>query len=155
MRRRSLSGSADLDAPLERADVQVRARLSVEFQMSRQEEQDRIDGIPAEDPVRQKRRDSMSTALLMYHEMEIDDVFRAFSIPSTSTGISGAEAAARLADNGPNLIKPPQPSIILKFLGYAFGGFNIMLLICAILAIIAWRIGDPPDGTNMGYGNLD
>ncbi|KAJ3053133.1 hypothetical protein HK097_004964 [Rhizophlyctis rosea] len=61
--------------------------------------------------------------------------------PSASQGLSSAEAAKRLAENGPNQLSPPKrrhPA--LQFLHHLLGLFNLMLIVSGIAAYILLAI---------------
>lgn len=167
-------------------DTNVRARLSVEFQIRRQDIEDTItersvrarggpksqletspdasvssselqptlSSAPAatREPGPKKKKDKKKKIVEApnWHELPLPELLNAISLPSTSEGLTAAEAAIRLEQKGPNIIDPPTESLILKILGYLFGGFNILLLGGAVLSIVAWRIGDPPDANNLG-----
>ncbi|XP_012578634.1 PREDICTED: potassium-transporting ATPase alpha chain 2 isoform X1 [Condylura cristata] len=56
-------------------------------------------------------------------------------------GLSGAQAAERLAKDGPNVLTPPKKtSEMVKFMKQMMGGFSILLWIGAILCWIAFGI---------------
>lgn len=160
MSRLASSARVSGDEPAERIELS-NARISVEFHIKRQEYNEEID-------LRRRSREpnaveAAKTATKSrvqlpdapsWHKMPIEDLMIALSVSSISAGLSSTDAAMRLAEKGPNIIKPRQPSVILKILGYIFAGFNVLLLGCGILAIIAWRIGDPPDPNNLGLAAI-
>jgi hypothetical protein len=166
MSRRSRSRSRGADDDLSESQGRERvdpttARLSVEFHIRRQEYEDEIKlrkSLPAKPivptpPVKEKKskKDKKPTFdAPNWHQTEIPDVMTTFELSSMELGLTSEFAAQRLIEKGPNVIRPPQPSVIWKILGYIFGGFNILLLGSAILSIIAWRIGTPPDPNNLG-----
>jgi sodium/potassium-transporting ATPase subunit alpha len=53
-------------------------------------------------------------------------------------GLDVAMAKKRLAQNGPNEVKPHKQNMFLKIAGWLFGGFGTILFIAAILVFIAW-----------------
>lgn len=60
-------------------------------------------------------------------------------------GLSAAEVSKRQLEIGVNLITPPpSPSMIWMFTKELFSGFGPILWAAAVLAVIAWRVGDPP-----------
>lgn len=71
-----------------------------------------------------------------------------------SKGLTSAEAAARLLRNGPNKLTPPKVMPWwLKLLLHFVDGFQIVLIMCAALSIIAGFISEPIDqpSVNLGY----
>lgn len=155
--------------PRERVD----ARLSVEFQIKRQEVEDTLqqqkehkhakstsetqsqaEKTASKSTQEKKSKKKSSRAAKFeapnWHELSIVDISTSLSIGDISQGLDSQEAALRLQQKGPNVIDPPTENLFLKLMGYLFGGFNILLLGSAVLSIIAWRIGDPPDANNLG-----
>eukprot|EP01122_Echinamoeba_exundans_P008847 TRINITY_DN3010_c0_g1_i2.p1 TRINITY_DN3010_c0_g1~~TRINITY_DN3010_c0_g1_i2.p1 ORF type:complete len:640 (-),score=159.14 TRINITY_DN3010_c0_g1_i2:1578-3497(-) len=169
MSRRSRSRSRGADDDLSESQARERvdgttARLSVEFHIRRQEYEDEIKMRKslAEAPVapappvkeekdkKDKKDKKPKFDAPNWHQTQIQDIMTTFELSSMDLGLSSEFAAQRLIEKGPNIIRPPQPSVLWKILGYIFGGFNILLLGSAVLSIIAWRIGTPPDPNNLG-----
>ncbi|KAJ3283717.1 hypothetical protein HK104_010251 [Borealophlyctis nickersoniae] len=83
------------------------------------------------------------------HMMTIEELQKKYSVSvdtakaAASAGLSSADAAKRLQENGPNQLSPPKKKHpIVQFLGYLCGLFNVMLLVSGILAYIMLGI-DP------------
>jgi hypothetical protein len=71
--------------------------------------------------------------------------------PAASTGLSDAEAAARLARDGPNQLTPPKKkSALQKYLDCLSSLFNVLLIIAGILEYILLGI-DPKDNFQNTY----
>ena len=70
-----------------------------------------------------------------------------------SKGLAAADAAARLLRNGPNKLTPPkQTPWWIKLLLHFLDGFQIVLIGCAALSIIAGSISDPRDQPSINLG---
>ena len=73
-----------------------------------------------------------------WHTLGPEETLR--KLKSSPSGLSSAEAARRLREHGPNLLKEkPRPSAIRRFLGQ-FGSAPIMMLIAAIFILIGLTI---------------
>ena len=73
-------------------------------------------------------------------KLSIDEL--AGQLQSTSKGLSGAEAAARLARFGPNALVEKKVSPWIKFLGYFWGPIPWMIEVAAVLSAIVQRWPD-------------
>ena len=74
---------------------------------------------------------------LDWHILPKDEVLQRLGV-SPEVGLDLAMAKKRLAQNGPNEVKPHKPNIFLKIASWVFGGFGTILFIAAILVFIAW-----------------
>ncbi|XP_077630825.1 potassium-transporting ATPase alpha chain 2 [Crocuta crocuta] len=74
------------------------------------------------------------------HKLSIKELEEKYST-NIITGLSSTQAAALLAQNGPNALTPPKETPeIIKFLKQMVGGFSILLWVGAILCWIAYGI---------------
>ncbi len=72
---------------------------------------------------------------MLYYTNEIDEVIEALN--STPNGISGQEAAARLAKNGPNeLAQPRKASLLQRFLKEIADPMILILLVAAVISAV-------------------
>jgi magnesium-transporting ATPase (P-type) len=78
---------------------------------------------------------------LPWHALPVDEVARA--LDATPTGLSSAEAAARLARFGPNrLPQPPRRSVLRIFLGQLAGPLIYLLLIAGAASLALGEFSD-------------
>jgi sodium/potassium-transporting ATPase subunit alpha len=68
---------------------------------------------------------------------------------SPDTGLDIEQAKRRLARDGPNVFSKPPNRWLYKVINYIFGGFGTILTGAANICFIAWRIGDPPQASNL------
>lgn len=89
------------------------------------------------------------------HTLTIDEVTGRYLTNST-TGLSEAEAASRLARDGPNslTLKPPTP-IIFKILIEFVSGFSLLLWGCAVVCVLAYTPFGSMDGGTPDIDNLN
>ncbi|KAI8614826.1 hypothetical protein BC830DRAFT_1169101 [Chytriomyces sp. MP71] len=94
-----------------------------------------------------KKQDDAKSLNLTEHMLSIEEVAAKYSVaineakPADSQGLSAAEAAKRLAENGPNALSPPKKRHpFLRFLDILTGLFNIMLIVSGIAAYILLAI---------------
>lgn len=76
-------------------------------------------------------------AELDWHILPKDEVLQRLNV-NPEMGLDVAMAKKRLAQNGPNEVKPHKQNMFLKIAGWLFGGFGTILFIAAILVFIAW-----------------
>lgn len=81
------------------------------------------------------------------HTQPLEEIFAKYSTkynainPKASFGLSAALAEERLQTDGPNDIRePPQPSLVVQFLGMFVNPFNIILLVCATLSLTLYFV---------------
>ena len=69
-------------------------------------------------------------------------------------GIDSQTAKYRLQHDGKNVITPPQNNVLLKILGFFFGGFCSLLWFAAIIMILSYKpLGEPaPAPLNLALG---
>merc|ERR1719266_518512 len=85
------------------------------------------------------------------HKVEKEELFKRWGVTDPSRGLTEAQAAANLAEFGPNALTPPPTTPEwIKFCQNLFGGFAMLLWIGAILCFIAYSIQasafeEPPD----------
>ncbi|KAJ3346558.1 hypothetical protein HDU83_002878 [Entophlyctis luteolus] len=88
------------------------------------------------------------------HLLRTEDVFTKFS----SSPIQGLETAAveRRAKLGKNKISPPPTRYLTKAIMYIFGGFNFLMWVAFILAVVSYEPlgGDDPAPFNLGVAFL-
>ncbi|KAJ3416269.1 hypothetical protein HDV05_002559 [Chytridiales sp. JEL 0842] len=95
------------------------------------------------------------------HMMSLDDMMAKYGVsvnpdkPSASTGLSVAEAAKRLEENGPNMLTPPKRKHpFLKFLEILLGLFNLLLIVSGILSFIILAIDYQANQQNTYLGSI-
>ncbi|KAJ3181454.1 hypothetical protein HDU87_001062 [Geranomyces variabilis] len=95
------------------------------------------------------------------HMLPIAEIQKKFSVvvtpekPASSPGLSTAEAAKRLAEQGPNQLSPPKKRHpILKFLDHLLGLFNLMLLAAGIASYILLAIDFQGNKPNLWLGGI-
>merc|ERR1719266_1208164 len=85
------------------------------------------------------------------HKVEKEELFKRWGVTDPSRGLTEAQAAANLAEFGPNALTPPPTTPEwIKFCQNLFGGFAMLLWIGAILCFVAYSIQasafeEPPD----------
>ncbi|EFX01252.1 h k ATPase alpha [Grosmannia clavigera kw1407] len=88
-------------------------------------------------------------AQLHWHRLAPNELAQQLTT-SLKTGLSGAQAARRLQQYGPNVPSPPAAHRMRRLLGYFFSGFGPVLLVASVLAFVAWRpLGHPPQLANL------
>lgn len=70
---------------------------------------------------------------------------------SPKAGLDKEQVKRRIDQYGYNMMTPPPSNVLLKWLGYVFGGFGSILFVAAILCFIAWKpLGEPaPQASNL------
>jgi sodium/potassium-transporting ATPase subunit alpha len=88
-----------------------------------------------------------------YHAVPLDELLNRLGTDQ-DLGMSASNVSATLKKVGPNkIVVGNRFKWILKWIGYLFGGFGLIVWPSAILCILAYRpIGDPPDKANLGVG---
>ncbi|KAL0485858.1 sodium/potassium-transporting ATPase subunit alpha [Acrasis kona] len=92
-----------------------------------------------------------------YHKIDLKEMSRRYET-DTESGLLEDFAKRRLTENGPNEISTKSRwTIVIKILGYIFGGFGFVLWPSAILAILSYQPlgslqGSTPDPSNLGLG---
>merc|ERR1711970_825388 len=85
------------------------------------------------------------------HKVSVEELCKRFKVPSLENGLTDKQAAANLAEYGPNaLTPPPKTPEWVKFCQQMFSGFACLLWLGAILCFIAYSIQatayeEPPD----------
>ncbi|KAJ3152839.1 hypothetical protein HDU89_001044 [Geranomyces variabilis] len=95
------------------------------------------------------------------HMLPIAEIQKKLSVvvtpekPASSPGLSTAEAAKRLTEQGPNQLSPPKKRHpILKFLDHLLGLFNLMLLVAGIASYILLAIDFEGNKPNLWLGGI-
>ncbi|KAJ3280654.1 hypothetical protein HDU79_011482, partial [Rhizoclosmatium sp. JEL0117] len=95
------------------------------------------------------------------HLLSIQDVASKYSVdvnegkPQDSQGLTAAEAAKRLLENGPNMLTPPKKRHwILRFLDILMGLFNLMLLVSGVLCYVLLGINYAANYQNTYLGAI-
>lgn len=95
---------------------------------------------------------------IIFHQPEIADLdWHKLSAEETLTrlgssptaGLDTEQAKRRLARDGPNVFSKPPNRWFWKLVNYVFGGFGTLLSGAAIICFVAWRIGNPPQSSNL------
>ena len=74
---------------------------------------------------------------------------------ASSNGLSSAEAAKRLVENGLNQLSPPvRRHPFLKFLDILLGLFNLLLIIAGIASYIVYALDPVASFQNVGQGGV-
>lgn len=68
---------------------------------------------------------------------------------SALSGLDTAQAKRRLDADGPNKISKPPNNWPRKIFTYVFGGFGSLLVGASAICFVAWRIGQPPQASNL------
>lgn len=68
---------------------------------------------------------------------------------SPISGLDTDQAKKRLEKDGPNIFSRPPNRWFWKLVNYVSGGFGTLLSGAAIVCFIAWRIGEPPQSSNL------
>ena len=72
------------------------------------------------------------------------------ALGSAARGLSGPEAARRLAEHGRNeLVHPRQVSLVRRFLGQFIDLFAVVLIVASGITFVAYALGSPPDPGNL------
>ncbi|KAJ3237801.1 hypothetical protein HDU81_008904 [Chytriomyces hyalinus] len=107
-----------------------------------------------------KEKDSKSINLTE-HLLSIPEVAAKYAVSvneekaSESRGLTAAEAAKRLAENGPNALTPPSKRHwFLRFLDILLGLFNLMLLVSGVAAYILLAIDPVANFQNSYLGGI-
>ncbi|KAJ3298821.1 hypothetical protein HDU79_005193, partial [Rhizoclosmatium sp. JEL0117] len=108
------------------------------------------------------KKDGKEKALsVTEHLLSIAEVAAKYSVsvneakPQDSQGLTAAEAAKRLAENGPNMLTPPKKRHwILRFLDILMGLFNVMLLVSGIFCYILLGINYSANYQNTYLGAI-
>merc|ERR1719266_510781 len=85
------------------------------------------------------------------HKVEKEELFKRWGVTDPTRGLTESQAAANLAEYGPNALTPPPTTPEwIKFCQNLFGGFAMLLWIGAILCFVAYSIQasafeEPPD----------
>merc|ERR1719266_1916066 len=85
------------------------------------------------------------------HKVEKEELFKRWGVTDPTRGLTESQAAANLAEYGPNALTPPPTTPEwVKFCKNLFSGFAMLLWIGAILCFIAYTIQatnfeEPPD----------
>ena len=93
------------------------------------------------------------------HSVEKEVLYKRWGCSDPTRGLTESQAAANLAEFGPNALTPPPTAPEwIKFCQNLFGGFAMLLWIGAILCFIAYSIQasafeEPPDD-NLYLGTL-
>lgn len=88
---------------------------------------------------------------LDWHLISIDETLQRLS-SSQKAGLDEEQAKRRLQQDGPNVFSKPPNRLLQKMITYVFGGFGSLLIVAGIICFIAWRIGDPPQASNLALG---
>ncbi|RSH91845.1 hypothetical protein EHS25_009215 [Saitozyma podzolica] len=101
-------------------------------------------------PETAKRDAAKEIADLDWHILPRDEVLQRLSV-NPKIGLDAEQAKRKLAQHGPNQVKPHKRNPFLKWLEYIFGGFGTLLLVASILCFIAWKpLGEPdPQASNL------
>lgn len=105
------------------------ARISIEFNRAKQEEQDRASF---------SREDEKK--LPDYHALPLEDLSSRFTVPDASEGLTDEEVAAARKTFGKNIVAPPSKNPIWMWLGFFFGGFNGFLWFAGALSWLAFGL---------------
>lgn len=105
------------------------ARISIEFNRAKQEEQDRVSF---------SREDEKK--LPDYHALPLDELSSRFTVPDASEGLTDDEVAAARKTFGKNTVAPPSKNPIWMWLGFFFGGFNGFLWFAGALSWLAFGL---------------
>lgn len=65
------------------------------------------------------------------------------------SGLDAAQVKRRLDSDGPNKISKPPSNWLWKIFNYVLGGFGSLLVGASAICFLAWRIGDPPQASNL------
>ena len=104
------------------------ARISIEFNRAKQEEQDRVsfsregDGLPN------------------FHAVTLEELSQQFEVPDATEGLSDAQVATARKTYGKNIVAPPKRNPIWMWLGFFFGGFNGFLWFAGALSWVAFGL---------------
>ncbi|KAL1412745.1 hypothetical protein Q8F55_000492 [Vanrija albida] len=101
--------------------------------------------------LREAKRDAVRELTeLDWHTLSREDVLQRLNV-SPKAGLDKEQVKRRLDQYGPNAMTPPPRNLLLKWLGYVFGGFGSILFIASILCFIAWKpLGEPaPQASNL------
>ncbi|KAJ3113569.1 hypothetical protein HDU96_003267 [Phlyctochytrium bullatum] len=98
---------------------------------------------------------------IVEHLLSIPEVAAKFNVqvdeakPSGSQGLSAAEAAKRLEENGPNMLTPPKKKHpFFKFMECLLGVFNLMLIASGVAAYITLAIDYKNNFSNTYLGAI-
>ncbi|KAI0316640.1 sodium-potassium ATPase [Amylostereum chailletii] len=129
--------------------IEVANRLPVEFRTLSIQVND-TKTIPIQEPSKNKGSAVKDLASLDWHKISIDEALRRLAV-SPNVGLDSPQVARRIATYGRNIITPPKSNMLLKVLGWIFGGFGSLLLAASIVCFIAWKpLGEPaPQASNL------
>jgi P-type Mg2+ transporter len=96
---------------------------------------------------REKRAIRLSPRAVESAALDVPGVFALFQ--TRREGLTSEEAAARLAEHGPNVLAKDHQISLLKLLWHAV--LNPLVLLLAVLATISFATRDPRAGTMMGF----
>ncbi|KAJ3235182.1 ATPase Na K transporting alpha [Chytriomyces hyalinus] len=89
------------------------------------------------------------------HAVPLTEVpIRTGAVSIENCGQSEVAAAERLKKNGPNILKQPKERYILKFLGFYFGGFCLLMWCAAAIIFLSYYPLPQMDGTIPSPYNL-
>ncbi|KAJ3381581.1 ATPase Na K transporting alpha, partial [Chytriomyces hyalinus] len=89
------------------------------------------------------------------HAVPLTEVLiRVGAVSIEDGGLDEVTAAERLKKNGPNILKPPTERYILKFLGFYFGGFCLLMWCAAAIIFLTYYPLPQMDGTIPSPYNL-
>lgn len=123
---------AVLRTPLSMEDSRVsfsNARISIEFNRAKQEEQDRVSF---------SREDAKT--LPTYHIGDLKELSTHFQVPDVAEGLDDAQVDAARKTYGKNIVAPPTANPIWMWLGFFFGGFNGFLWFAGALSWLAFGL---------------
>jgi magnesium-transporting ATPase (P-type) len=84
------------------------------------------------------------------HKLPVEQLATLFKV-DFQTGLTEADAEARLHENGPNALTPPKRTPMwLKFLHHLVGGFAILLWVGSILCFIVYAIDGGVENLTLG-----
>ncbi|EJT99446.1 sodium-potassium ATPase [Dacryopinax primogenitus] len=135
----------DLHRPPTRGAPNTTSRVPIEFRtLSIQIEETR------QSEARTGEKETRELLDLDWHILPAEDVLQRLST-SQQVGLDQSQAARRLQQHGKNVISPPPSNLLLKIIGYFFGGFGSLLFVASIICFLAWKpLGFPdPQASNL------
>ncbi len=103
------------------------------------------------DPTHKSDRKAVKElADLDWHKLSVDEVLTR-TATSAQSGLDPDQVERRLKQYGKNVMSKPPRRLLRKIAGYIFGGFGSLLIVCSILAFVAWKpLGEPnPQTSNL------
>ncbi|KAJ3017561.1 hypothetical protein HKX48_003484 [Thoreauomyces humboldtii] len=116
---------------------------------------------PAGPAAASKAKSEAESVDIIEHMLSLEDIQKKYDVvvspakPASSPGLTSAEAAKRLTEQGLNQLSPPKRRHpFLKFMDHLLGLFNLMLLASGIVSYILLAVDFESNKSNLWLGGI-